>query len=222
MFASPRSSRMGLTPEPDTPYRKAQALWDRRMGAALDQARTWRRTAFATLGLSALLGGGVAILAARPAAIPFVIEANQSGEARLIGPASKAYEPSDAQIAWQLARFVEMTRSLPSDPIVVRQNWLRAYDWTTQAAAQALNAMAKQDDPFAKIGKSEVAVEVISAVRASPSSFQLRWREMTYASGELAKTERFSAIIGIIITPPTTPEQMQKNPLGLYVHAFTF
>jgi type IV secretion system protein VirB5 len=213
---------MGQTAEPDTPYRRSQDLWDRRMGTALQHAATWRTAAFAALGLTGLLGGAVLMLVMRPAAVPFVIEANQTGEARLVGPASSAYVPSDAQISWHLARFIEMVRGLPSDPIVVRQNWLRAYDWTTQAGAQALNAMAKSDDPFSKVGKSAVAVEVISVVRSSPTSFQLRWRESTYVSGTLTHAERFTGVATIVIDPPSTPERLQKNPLGLYVHAFTW
>lgn len=185
-------------------------------------ARTWRSAAFCAIGLSGLLAGAVIVLAMRPAATPFVIEATEEGEARLVGPASAAYSPSDAQIAWHLARFIEMVRGLPSDPVVVRQNWLRAYDWATQGGAQALNAMAAADNPFARVGKSAVAVEVISVVRASPSSFQVRWREQTYAGGVLAHVDRFTAVIAIVIDPPSTPERLAKNPLGLYVHAFTW
>jgi hypothetical protein len=44
-----RSSRLGRTPEPDTPYRQAQQLWDSRMGSSLAHARTWRTAAFASL-----------------------------------------------------------------------------------------------------------------------------------------------------------------------------
>ena len=217
-----RSSRLARTPEPDTPYRQAQQLWDNRMGSSLAHARTWRTATFCSLALAGAMSAGVVALALRPAAVPFVIEANETGEARLVGPANSAYVPSDAQLSWHLARFVEMIRGLPSDAIVVRQNWLRAYDWTTQGGAQVLNAMAKDDDPFAKVGKRTVAVEVISVVRASPDSFQLRWRESTYASGTLIDVERYSGIASIVIAPSSSPEQLAKNPLGLYVHAFNW
>lgn len=217
-----RSSRFQRTPEPETPYRKAQQLWDNRMGSALAHARTWRTATFAALALCAALAAGVIALALRPAAVPFVIATSDSGEARLIGPARKAYAPGDPQIAWHLARFIEMVRGLPSDPIVVRQNWLRAYDWATQGGAQVLNAMAAAEDPFARIGKITVAVEVLSVVRASPSSFQLRWRETTYSSGVLVEVERFTGVATIVLDPPSTPERLSKNPLGLYVHALTW
>lgn len=222
MFTHARSSRFQTPTEPDTPYRQAQQIWDRRMGSSLALARTWRATAFATLGLAGALAGGVVVLALRPAAVPFVIEASETGEARLVGPATSAYEPSDAQLSWHLARFIEMIRGLPSDPVVVRQNWLRAYDWATQGGAQALNAMAEDDDPFSKIGKRTVSVEVLSVVRASPDSFQLRWRESTYASGVLIAAERFTGVATIVVEPPASPEQLSKNPLGLYVHAFNW
>jgi len=217
-----RSARFGRTPEPDTPYRQARQLWDNRMGSALAHARTWRTAAFASLALAGAMAAGVVALALRPAAVPFVIEASETGEARLIGPASGSYVPSDAQQAWHLARFIEMIRGLPSDPVVVRQNWLRAYDWTTQGGAQALNAMAKENDPFANVGKRTVAVEVISVVRASPESFALRWRESTYASGALIDVERYSGVASVVIAPSSSPQQLAKNPLGLYVHNFNW
>jgi type IV secretion system protein TrbF len=221
-FLEGRSSRFGKTPEPETPYRRAQQLWDDRMGTALAHARTWRLAAFVSLGLAALAGACVIVLALRPAAVPFVIEASETGETRLVGPASANVAPTDAQIAWHLARFVEMVRSLPADPVIVRQNWLRAYDWATEGGAQALTAMASDEDPFSRIGKTTVAVEVISVVRASPTSFQLRWREQDYVQGALVNTERFSGIASVVIDPPHTPDRLAKNPLGLYVHAFTW
>ncbi len=222
MFTRARSSRLSKTPEPETPYRQAQQLWDNRMGSSLAHARTWRTAAFCSLGLATAMAAGVVVLALRPAAVPFVIEASETGEARLVGPATSAYEPSDAQLAWHIARFIEMVRGLPSDAIVVRQNWLRAYDWATQGGAQVLNAMAEDDDPFAKVGKETVAVEVLSVVRASPTSFQLRWRESTYNAGTLIHVERYTGVATVVIDPPSTPERLQKNPLGLYIHGLTW
>jgi len=217
-----RSSRLQKTPERETLYRQPQELWDRRMGTALAHARTWRTAAFCSLALSAAMAAGVVALALRPAAVPFVIEARETGEARLVGLAMSAYAAGDAHPSWHLARFVEMTRGLPSDPIVVRQNWLRAYDWATQGGAQVLNAMAEADDPFGKVGKRTIAVEVLSVVRASPDSFQLRWRESTYTNGTLIDVDRFTGVATIVIEPPTSPERLSKNPLGLYVHAFNW
>ncbi len=78
MFTRARSSRLQKTPEPETPYRQAQQLWDNRMGSSLAHARTWRTAAFCSLGLAGAMAAGVVALALRPAAVPFVIEARQA------------------------------------------------------------------------------------------------------------------------------------------------
>ena len=84
----------------------------------------------------------------------------------------RSYEPSDAQIAAELARFIEHVRGVSTDPVVVKQSWLKAYDYATDRAAQTLNDYARENDPFAKIGRRSVSVEITSVVRASPTSFQ--------------------------------------------------
>ena len=66
------------------------------------------------------------------------------GGARAVGPAVETYKPSDAQIAFHLARFVDNVRSLSIDPVVVRQSWLTAYDFVTDKAAVTLNEYARR------------------------------------------------------------------------------
>jgi type IV secretory pathway TrbF-like protein len=61
-----------------------------------------------------------------------------------------------------------------SDPIIVRQNWLRAYDWTTDRGAAALNDYARANDPFGRVGRQQVSVEVSSVIRASPIGMMRR------------------------------------------------
>jgi type IV secretion system protein TrbF len=72
------------------------------------------------------------------------------------------------------------------------------------------------------VGRVTIAVEMLSVVRASPDSFQLRWREKTYANGVLTSAERYSGVATIVLDSPTTPDNLQRNPLGLYVHSFTW
>ena len=132
-------------------------------------------------------------------------------------PATEAYQPSDAQIAFHLADFIEKVRGLPIDPVILRRNWLAAYDFATARAANTLNDHARTDDPFSKVGHETVAVEVTSVVRASDRSFQIRWLERRYVNGSLAGTERWTALLGVAIDSPRDAETLRKNPLGIYV-----
>ena len=80
-----------------------------------------------------------------------------------------------AQNAYHLGRFIGLVRSLSIDPIVVRQNWLDAYDYTTDKGAAVLNDYARVNDPFARIGRESVTVQIASVTRASDISFNVRW-----------------------------------------------
>ena len=139
-----------------------------------------------------------------------------------MAPARSDYQPTDTQIAWHLAHFIENVRSIPADPVIVRQNWLAAYDYVTDKGALALNDYARINDPFAQIGKSQVSVEISSVIRASPNSFRVAWIERRYENGSLAATDRWTAILTVVISPPRDAERLRKNPLGVFVHALNW
>ncbi|PIO99467.1 conjugal transfer protein TrbF [Pleomorphomonas carboxyditropha] len=216
------STHYGKTPEPVTPYQKAAQVWDERIGTARIQAKNWRLMAFGSLILAAGLAGGLVWQSARGTVVPWVVEVDRLGEARTVATAVADYRPTDPQVAWHLARFIEEVRSIPADPIIVRQNWLRAYDWTTDRGAAALNDYARANDPFAKVGRQQVAVEVSSVIRASPDSFRVAWTERRYDNGQLSTTERWTAILTIVVQPPRDAERLKANPLGIYVNAIAW
>jgi len=154
--------------------------------------------------------------------VPWVVQVDKFGEAQAIASAVADYKPTDPQIAWHLARFIEQVRSIPADPVVVRQNWLRAYDYTTDRGAIALNDYARGNDPFAKVGKQQVAVEISSVIRASPESFRIAWLERRYENGQLSGTERWTAILTIVIQQPRSADKLRANPLGVFVNAINW
>ena len=141
---------------------------------------------------------------------------------RAVGEAATPYRPADAQIAFHLAHFVGLVRSLSIDPIVVRQNWLDAYDYTTDKGAVVLNDYARTNDPFARIGRESVTVQITSVVRASDTSFNVRWAERRYVNGAAAGLERWTAVVSIVLQTPRTEERLRRNPLGIYVNGLSW
>lgn len=212
----------GKTPEPVTPYQKAAQVWDDRIGSARVQARNWRLMAFCCLLMTGGLGAALVWQSTQGTIIPYVVEVDRLGAAQAVAPATANYRPTDPQIAFHLARFVENVRQVPADPIVLRENWLRAYDFTTDRGALALNDYARVNDPFARVGETQVAVEISSVIRASESSFRVAWTERRYTNGQLSATERWTAILSVILQPPRTAERLRKNPLGVFVHAINW
>ncbi|WP_439485948.1 conjugal transfer protein TrbF [Blastomonas fulva] len=216
------SIRYGTNPEPVTPYQRAAQVWDDRIGSARVQARNWRLAFFGCLVISGGLAGGLVWQSARGTITPWVVEVDKLGQAQAVAPADADFRPTDPQMAFHLARFIEQVRSIPADPIVLRQDWLRAYDFTTDRGAQALNDYARSNDPFAQVGKVQVAVDVSSVIRASDDSFRIAWTERRYQDGALTETSRWSAILTTVVQPPRTPDALRKNPLGLFINAINW
>jgi type IV secretion system protein VirB5 len=197
MFRRP-SIRFAQTPEPVTPYQAARQEWDRRIGEPVVQAKNWRLAFFCATVLNFGLTGGLIWQSARGHIVPWVVQVDRLGEAQAVAPAEAGFRPTDPQI------------------------WLRAYDFTTDKGALALNDYARANDPFLAVGKVQVAVEVSSVIRASPDSFRVAWIERRYQDGSLAATEHWSAILTIVVQPPRTPDGLRKNPLGIFVNAFNW
>ena len=221
LFRRP-ATHYGKTPEPETPYQKAAQVWDERIGSARVQARNWRMMAFGSLLLSGGLSAALVWQSTQGTITPYVVEVDRLGAAQAVTPATADFRPTDPQIAYHLSRFIENVRQIPADPIVLRQNWLHAYDFTTDKGALALNDYARVNDPFAKVGDTQISVEVSSVIRASKSSFRIAWIERRYANGQLAATERWTAILTIVLQQPRDAERLRKNPLGIFVNAINW
>jgi type IV secretion system protein VirB5 len=213
------AQRYARTPEPETPYQRAGQVWDERIGSARVQARNWRLMALGCLALSGALVGGLLWQSLQSRVVPYVVEVDRLGEARAVAPAAADYRPTDPQIAWHLGRFVRQVRSVSLDPVLMRQDWLAAYDMVTARGAKFLGEYARAADPFAGVGQRTVSVQVTSVVRASDRSFQVKWTETAWERGSLAGTTRWTAILGVALRPPGSADVLRKNPLGLYVDA---
>jgi len=211
--------RYGRTPAPETPYQRAGQLWDERIGSARVQARNWRLMALGGLLLSTGLAGGLVWQSMQSRVVPYVVAVDRLGEARAVAPAEAAYQPTDPQMAWHLARFIADVRGVSLDPVLMRAHWLEAYAFATRRGAQFLGDYARAADPFGRIGERTVSVQVTSVVRASDRSFQVKWTETAYERGAPAGASHWTAILTVVLKPPATADVLRQNPLGLYVDA---
>ncbi len=222
MFFRRSVQRYGDTPEPVTPHQKAAQIWDERIGSARVQAQNWRLMAFGALGLASALAAGLIWQSMQSRVVPYVVAIDKLGGVAAIGPALEPYNPTDAQIAYHLARFIRDVRALSIDPIVVKNNWLEAYDYATDHGAVFLNDFARVNDPFKAIGERTISVTVTSVVRVSDSSFQVKWTEDLFEHESRAGTEHWTAIVSVVRREPRTADVLRKNPLGLYINGLNW
>ena len=206
-----------------TPYVRARREWDARMGSAVVQAKNWR---LAAAGLGVLLTGSLAgniWLGRQPKLVPHVIEVDALGEVAYRGPAGQAaFTPNEGLVRHQLRRFIDHSRTITSDKVLLKKNWIAVYKMLTPTGSTLMTEWVRTSDPFVRAQTETAAIEILSAVPLSAESWQIDWRETTWDTyGQLrGKPMVWRAMLKITMMPPTTREQMVDNPLGLFVDEF--
>ena len=158
--------------------------------------------------------------------VPFVIAINaESGEPKILGRvADSVYSPKEQEIKYFLGQFISFVRSVPSDPVVIKKNWMNAYLYLRRQAANLLNDIANRDDdnPLKKIGEQTVSVKPISIVRVGGSnSFQARWKESRYSkNGAPIDEYTMTAVFTLEFDTPKDEATLSVNPLGIFVSNF--
>jgi type IV secretory pathway TrbF-like protein/predicted MFS family arabinose efflux permease len=202
-----------------TPRRPATSRdW---LDAADRQVALWRLAGLGSASLTALLGLTLAISVVRANVLPSAVVAARRDELSAVLPNIKNTR-SDALIAYALTDFIKDIRSLSADPVVVRANWTDALDHVTARGAQRLDAYARDENPFDKIGRRTVTVLVTKIMRTAVDTFEVRWEETIVENSVAVRRERFMAAISIAFSSPNTSGLITKNPLGLYVDKFTW
>ena len=93
---------------------------------------------------------------------------------------------------------------------------------THHALVDSAAPIAHEHRGAGALGRQQIAVEVSSVLRASPDSFRVAWIEKRYENGQLAGSDRWTAILTIVIQTPRDAERLRANPLGIYVNAISW
>lgn len=207
---------------PITPYQKAANLWDERMGSYRLQARNWRLMALVLAGLLTLVIVMLVTISGRSTIQPYIIKVAERGEVMSVSPLEQgSSSPDEAMIQYFLSHIVSNMRSLPLDPVVVKQNWLSVYNYLSVEAQTKMNIIAQTADPFADLGERTRSVTIENVVSLSERTKQFRWTESIYAAnGAFISTSHFTGIFTYAVEPPTTAARLQVNPLGLIITHF--
>lgn len=158
--------------------------------------------------------------------IPIIVGIDKErGEPVVIGRAGeKSYTPQLQEMKYFLSQFISSVRSVPLDPVLIKQQWLRAYKFLRPEASNMLNDLTNKDEnsPLKRIGEETVIVKPISVTQVSETnSFQARWEEMIYdKQGSLKERYVMTGIFTVDLDPPRTEENLLVNPLGLFIKNF--
>ncbi len=211
---------------PITPYMKAQREWDNRIGQTVVQAKNWRVAFFSLAAISTIVSGGLVYQVSKATVVPMVITVNSdTGEPKVLGKVAELnYQPKLQEIKYFLSEFIRRVRAVPSDPVVVKKNWMEAYLFLRSSAATILNDMTNRDDssPLKKLGDKTVTIQLLSINQVdNGNSYQARWSETVYArNGTLFEEYTMNGVFTVDVETPTDEKVLVVNPLGIFIKNF--
>jgi type IV secretion system protein VirB5 len=195
--------------------------------------RNWQLTAFASLGLLAVVTVAYIALASSARVQLLVVEVDELGQVRGFEEVGNVYTAREAVTDATLRHFVRNLRTVYADPAAQRDLIVSAYAYADASTQEWLNGYFSdpENDPRRLMRQLARRVEIKSVIRvpgtegyeadgSGSDSWKLTWVEVETPRG--TDTQRRSAWEAYL-TVKQVPEAVRPhNPLGLYVTAINW
>ena len=206
---------------PDKNYEKSKKEFLDFYSSMAARLHTWKLISFLLLILTIICVSGIVYLSTRSSLIPYVIEVDETGNAKGINPAYQInYDPGEANIQYYLKEFVNNSRWLSSDTVLQGNFYQTAIAFLTTETKEKYNQIVKGENWTEMIKNGftrDVQIESINKVAGTNNSYQIRWVENVYNKGTLIDSKRILGIFSIKIEQPRNLEELQQNPLGIKI-----
>lgn len=202
----------------------AALTWQERIQGSVNAAKNWRMTAAGLMLGNVLLAGSLlAVVTTRqvkvftafvdPHGVVYRIEREGEGQ---IGA-----EAEERVTRAAIGDWVRNSRNVFADWEATRIGILKAYACTSGKAYEALKAYHAQRKPETMVseGTTRTVTKLERVSLLSANTWQIFWEEEERnRSGQPVKS-RWNATVTIARKAPATEDDVQKNPLGIYIDA---
>ena len=208
-----------------TNYEKAVEAFENQLLNISKALHTWKILAFICLGIAFLALSGNIYLSTRSTLIPYVIEVDEAGNAKAINPAyQKNYEPKEEFLIYSLKEFVRNFRWISLDPVVQNSLYSKAMNLLTEPMKEKLKEISLEENLSNLMQEKYTRdVQINSAIKVAgtKNTYQIKWREILYSSsGDILLNKILVGIFTISIEQPKTLQELDRNPLGVYIVDF--
>ena len=211
----------GASDESASRYTRQLAALEQRCQSASRDIQSWRLMTFGmTGGFVAATAACLYLASLQPPPAVHVVEIDsRTGETVRHQMIDEPIPVDDVMISHMIGRWIQLTRAKSIDPVVLKSQWEDAYQFVPVEAKAQIDAYAREIDAFNpdKLTKEAVTVEIASVTRQSETTFQVRWRETLFEDGHRRGQQNFTANMSVAFLKPTTPRQIQVNPIGLMI-----
>jgi len=209
----------------ESPYLAARREWNERYGSYIVRANHWRLAAFASMAVAIIAVSGLVVVSAQHKVVPFVVRTNAHGEPMSVRRADVASKPTENEIRAALRQWLIGART-----VYVDLNALQSIVDTTYAmtlpnspAFRELASYHRENNPYQRASDVVVDVAVKAVVPVSEESWNIEWTEVVkQRSGRQLSSQNWQGTLTVAIAPPTDAKQIMINPIGVYVHQFSW
>jgi type IV secretion system protein VirB5 len=203
---------------PETPYQNAKKIHDSRLGLAIKRASKYELVTILLCVLLAMSVASIVYMSGRSTVKPYVVQVmvDDDGNVLSVSDMDEKHITTEREQKYFVGRFIEDIRTISSDKMIVKDNWLRAYDCVTQKGNGILSSYAKLNDPFAYVGKITVTPKIHIINKITENSYQAEWTEKVFNYSGKSGEKHYSGVFTIKVIPPKEGDFM-SNPLGVYI-----
>jgi type IV secretory pathway TrbF-like protein len=215
--------------ESGNPYLDARRRWNDHVAGVVSSNQSWQLIAILCLLIASGSLAGFVRLASQSKIVPYVVEVDKLGDAVAVRQALAAQPADPRVIRATVASFINDARMVTIDAGLQRAAVLRVYsllatnDPATAKMNEWLNGSAEAN-PFKRAETEMVDVDIKSVLPGSGSTWQVDWVETVRDRKGAKKSEpyRMRSLVTVYVVPPTTEEQVRKNPLGIFVRDYSW
>lgn len=209
-----------------TPFNPQLQHFDMICGQVMKENGILKLVLVVLIFIIAVLSIGISFfLTKRTQVIPAIVTMNDFGQAQYVGEVSRKnfqnFNIPEVAMSYQVKDFINIYKSLSSDKAVVKRNIEKAYHLLTAVSASKYSTLLREDNPYKDFGDHTREVEFeTEPLKISKDTYQVDYRLITRTlTGVIIKDIRQRAVITIKALNPTE-EDIQDNPLGIYITDF--
>lgn len=168
---------------------------------------------------------GLISISMKSQVVPWIVEVDQIGRAVAAGPAKQSAVEDERIIRAFLYRFIELTRSVITDPQAMRENLKESYTMAGPKADTFLNEYYQQHNTMEQARSKSVQVLPVSFIKESDNTYWVEWKEAHRdLNNRLLEERRWKALFIITRTPPGASGMKNNpyNPFGFGVETLSW
>lgn len=207
------------------PYFDGRREWNERYGSYIKQAKIWKVITFIALLICTFTILGIIYIGSQNKLVPYVVEVDKLGNAQAINYAQQSHFSSEQVIKYSLAEFIQNFKTLYGDAKTQKTMTLKVYRYLSpsHSAYNTINEYYRANSPFERLQTERVRVKIKSIVPINQDTYQIDWEEIVSdPRGLQLRTDHFKASVTILLVPPSSEQEIIKNPIGLYIKEFNF